>query len=104
MEDITVAQLKAKMDNNEDFILIDVREPHEAEAFNIGARLIPLGTLQAALPELEEIKDKEIVVHCRSGARSANAKQILLAAGFTKVSNLLGGMLAWQDAYENAHK
>lgn len=104
MEDITVAQLKAKLDNKEDFTLIDVREIHEAEAFNIGARLIPLGTLGENLASLEDLKDSEIVVHCRSGARSAAAKQILEGAGFKKVSNLLGGMLAWQDAYGDTKK
>lgn len=104
MEDITVAQLKEKMDNNEDFVLIDVREPYEAEAYNIGAKLIPLGSLGASLPDLADIKDKEIVVHCRSGARSASAKQIMEGAGFTKVRNLLGGMLAWQEAFENSKK
>jgi rhodanese-related sulfurtransferase len=99
MEDITVHQLKEKMDNNEDFFLLDVREHHEADAFNIGAKVIPLGSLPFALDELSEYKNKEIVVHCRSGARSANAKSFLLQNGFSNVGNLLGGMLAWQDNF-----
>lgn len=102
MEDITVHQLKEKIDNQEDFFLLDVREHHEADVFNIGAKLIPLGSLPFALDELADLKDKEIVVHCRSGARSANAKAFLMQNGFTKVSNLLGGMLAWQENFETS--
>jgi rhodanese-related sulfurtransferase len=101
MVDITVQELKAKLDNKEEFLFIDVREPHEFEEFNIGARLIPLGTLPDALEELEAYKNKEIVVHCRSGARSGRAKEFLVANGFTNVSNLLGGALAWAEAYNN---
>ena len=97
MEDITVEGLKAKMDNKENFFLLDVREPHEYEAYNIGAKLIPLGNLPSSLAELENYKDTEIIVHCRSGARSASAKQFLMQAGFQNVKNLLGGMLDWKD-------
>jgi len=100
MEDINVLELKAKLDANEDFLLLDVREPFEAEMYNIGARLIPLGTLQASIGELSDCKNSEIVIHCRSGARSATAKSILLENGFTKVRNVLGGMLAWQENFE----
>ena len=101
MTDITVQELKTKLDNNEEFLLLDVREPLEYEMYNIGARLIPLGDVMAALPQLEEYKEKEIVVHCRSGARSGGAKQAMVQAGFKNVRNLLGGMLAWQEAFEN---
>jgi rhodanese-related sulfurtransferase len=97
MEDITVEGLKAKMDNKENFFLLDVREPHEYEAYNIGAKLIPLGNLPSSLAELENYKDTEIIVHCRSGARSASAKQFLMQAGFQNVKNLLGGMLDWKE-------
>jgi rhodanese-related sulfurtransferase len=100
MEDINVHDLKQKIDANEDFFLLDVREPFEAEMYNIGAKLIPLGNLQASIGELSDYKDKEIVVHCRSGARSATAKNILIENGFSKVANLLGGMLAWQENFE----
>lgn len=101
MNDITVQELKTKLDNKEDFLLLDVREQVEYDMYNIGARLIPLGDVVATLPSLEEFKDKEIVVHCRSGARSGGAKQVMIQAGFTNVRNLLGGMLAWQEAFEN---
>jgi len=97
MEDITAQELKAKMDNKEDFVLIDVREPMEYQMFNLNARLIPLGNLVQHFDELEEFKDAEIVIHCRSGQRSGTAKHLMERAGFTKVRNLLGGVLAWID-------
>lgn len=99
MEDITVQELKTRMDNNEDIIIIDVREPYEYEEFNIGGQLIPLGDLPARLEELEEFKDREIIVHCRSGARSSGAKAFMAQNGFTKVRNLLGGMMDWQAQF-----
>lgn len=100
MEDITVAELKSRMDANEDLIIIDVREPFEYEMYNIGAKLIPLGQFNDALADMEGLKDKEIILHCRSGARSGTAKQVMVQHGFTKARNLLGGMLAWQAAFE----
>ena len=100
MNDITVHELKQKLDNKEDFIFIDVREPMEYEMYNLKAKLIPLNTLPNHLDELEDFKNSEIVVHCRSGMRSATAKQILVNHGFTNVKNLLGGVLAWQEAFE----
>jgi len=99
MTDITSEELKTKLDNKEDFVFIDVREPHEYEEYNMNAKLIPLGTLPGALNELESHKDAEIVVHCRSGARSANAKQFLVEMGFKNVRNLLGGALRYQQLY-----
>ena len=98
MEDLNVQQLKEKIENKEDFILIDVRETYEHEEFNIGGKLVPLGDLMTALPELQDSKDKEIVVYCRSGNRSGMAKELLKGMGFEKVRNTLGGMLAWQEA------
>lgn len=99
MDDITVEELKTRLDNGEDLIVIDVREPHEYEEFNIGARLIPLGNLPSVIEELEDLKDEEIIVHCRSGARSANAKAYMQSVGFNKVRNMLGGVLDWQMKY-----
>lgn len=97
--DINVQELKQKLDNKEDFIFIDVREPYEYEEFNIGAKLIPLGEVTTALGGYEDQKDAEIVVHCRSGARSGMAQQLFQQAGFTNVRNLTGGVLAWADTY-----
>ena len=95
--EISVQGLKAKIDNKEDFVLIDVREKYEYEEFNIGGKLIPLGEIMGALEDLEEFKGKEIIIHCRSGKRSAMAQQLMLQAGFSDVKNLAGGVLAWQD-------
>jgi rhodanese-related sulfurtransferase len=98
--DINVFELKEKMDQKEDFLLLDVRESYEYDMYNIGAKLIPLGFLINAISELEDYKDKEVVVHCRSGMRSATAKAMLNERGFTNVRNLIGGILAWQEAFE----
>ncbi len=90
---ITVEELKAKLDRKEDFILLDVREPHEHAACRIkGSRLIPLGEIPGRLSELD--KDREIVVHCRMGGRSARAVETLRKAGFNAV-NVAGGIEAW---------
>jgi adenylyltransferase/sulfurtransferase len=94
---ISVEELKRKLDAKEDFFLLDVREPHEVPIANIGAPLIPLGQLEQRLGELAAYKDREIVIHCRSGARSQKAALILKNAGFTHPENLAGGILAWAD-------
>ncbi len=94
--DISVQELKQRMDNGEKLNIIDVREPYEYEEFNIGAKLIPLGTLLTAIDDLEDLKNEEIIIHCRSGARSGNAQAYLQSVGFTNVRNLIGGMMEWQ--------
>jgi rhodanese-related sulfurtransferase len=99
--DITVKELKEKLDKGEDFIFIDVREPYEYEAFNLGATLIPLGAITGAIADYEDHKNDEVVIHCRSGARSGMAQQLFQAAGFTNVRNLIGGVLEWQSVYGN---
>ncbi len=90
--DITAEELKERITNGEKLHIIDVREDWEFEEKNIGAQLIPLGTLPTRFTELESIKDQEIIVHCRSGARSNNAKQFLAQKGFSNVRNLIGGI------------
>jgi adenylyltransferase/sulfurtransferase len=94
---ISVEALKAKLDAKEDIFVLDVREPHEYPIANLGAPLIPVGTLEGRVAELAAEKNREIVIHCRSGARSQKAALILKNAGFTNVSNLTGGILAWAD-------
>ena len=94
MKEVTVQELKRMRDNNESFQLIDVREPHEADIASIGAELIPMGQI---VNEADRIsKDKPVIIHCRSGARSAT---VILALekqyGFTNLFNLKGGILAW---------
>ena len=96
--DITIEELKERLDKGENLNLIDVREEYEFDEFNIGAKLIPLGELPDRLEEIEAWKDQEILVHCRSGARSGRAKEYLESEGFSNVRNVLGGMLAWQAA------
>lgn len=96
--DITIEELKERMDKNESLYVIDVREEHEFDEFNIGAQLIPLGELPERLDEIKADKDAEIIVHCRSGARSGRAKEYLTCEGYSNVRNLIGGMLAWQAA------
>jgi molybdopterin/thiamine biosynthesis adenylyltransferase/rhodanese-related sulfurtransferase len=94
---ISVEELKRKLDAKEDFFLLDVREPHEYPIANLGAPLIPVGDLEKRVGELAAEKNREVVVHCRSGARSQKAALILKNAGFTHVENLAGGILAWAD-------
>ncbi len=95
--DITVQQLKERLDNKEAINIIDVREIHEHEEFNIGGKNIPMGEIPSKLDELESLKTKELIVYCRSGNRSGNIKMFLESNGFTNVKNLEGGMLAWQE-------
>lgn len=99
MQDISVEELKSRRDKGENLVVIDVREPYEHEEYNIGGKLIPLGTLPSMLEELEVLKDREFVVHCRSGARSASAKAFLESVGFSKVRNLIGGVMEWQEKF-----
>lgn len=101
MEDITVEELKQKIDNNESFVFIDVREDHEYTDFNLGADLIPLGTLNQNLEKYADKKEEEVIVHCRSGKRSAMAKQMMIDNGFQNVRNLLGGVLEWNSAFHS---
>ncbi|HMX39928.1 MAG TPA: rhodanese-like domain-containing protein [Saprospiraceae bacterium] len=96
--DITVQELKQKLDAGENFVFLDVREQWEHAEANLGARLIPLAMLPSIIPELAAHKDDEIVIHCRSGARSGVAQAMLQAQGFKNVRNLTGGILAWQSA------
>ena len=94
--DISASELKTRLDNGEVVHLIDVREEWEHEEANLGGILIPLATLPNRISELEEWKNEEIVVHCRSGARSANAKNLLNSMGFSNVRNLTGGIIGYQ--------
>ena len=97
--DINVQELKEKLDRGDQFVFIDVREQHEYDEFNLGAKLIPLGNIMTAIAELEEHKGDEIVVHCRSGQRSGMAKMLMQESGYSNVRNLEGGVLAWKDAF-----
>ena len=95
--EITVEELKQRLDAKEEIFILDVREPHEYKICNINGHLIPLGDLPKRLQELDAAKDKELVVHCHKGGRSARAVAFLQQAGFKKAKNLKGGILAWAD-------
>src|SRR5581483_1950967 len=94
-DEIQVEELKQRLDRGDDIYILDVREPHEYDICNLGGHLIPLGELPNRVNELDT--SKEIVAHCRSGMRSAKAVNFLRQAGFKKVHNLAGGILAWAD-------
>lgn len=100
MIEISPSELKAKLKENKDLQLIDVREPYENEEYNIGGRLIPLGDLMGKLPTLEELRDREVVVYCKSGNRSQMAQHLMLNSGFKSVYNLKGGVEAWMNEFD----
>lgn len=95
--EITVREYKQRLDAGDTPFLLDVREPDEYEGANIDGALIPLGELPGRIGEIEEHRDDEVVVHCRSGARSAKAVEYLRENGFSKAVNLKGGIHAWSD-------
>jgi rhodanese-related sulfurtransferase len=96
MKEKTVAELKQMLDNGEDCQLIDVREPHEFEICNLNGLLIPMGDVSENLDKIA--KDKPVIIHCRSGARSGRICNMLEQQhGYTNLYNLRGGILAWAD-------
>lgn len=96
---ITAQEVKNRLDANEKLNLIDVREPHENAEFNIGGMLFPLGKIQTMqIDDIEDLRNEEVIVYCRSGMRSAQAAMILQQLGFSNVLNLEGGMVGWKDS------
>jgi adenylyltransferase/sulfurtransferase len=95
MADMTVEELKRRLDAGEEIFVLDVREPHEYQIANIGGHLIPLNDLPKRVGELDA--NREIVVHCKGGGRSAKAVDFLRQSGFAKVHNLAGGITAWAE-------
>jgi sulfur-carrier protein adenylyltransferase/sulfurtransferase len=95
IQEITATELKARQDRGDKLFILDVREPHEYQICNLNGKLIPLGELPRRVNELDS--SVEMVVHCRSGKRSADAIHFLQTAGFKKLWNLKGGVLAWSD-------
>lgn len=94
VKEITVQELKSLFDDKRDFQLIDVREQFERDIANIGGKLIPLGEIKSQLVEIEN--DKQVIIYCRSGRRSADAVELLQEAiGHEQLYNLKGGILAW---------
>jgi sulfur-carrier protein adenylyltransferase/sulfurtransferase len=102
-DEITALELKVKMDEKQDFFLLDVREPNEYEIANIkGATLLPLSQLPNRFQELEKYKGREIVVHCKSGVRSMKAINFLKQQGYTNLVNVAGGILGWSDQVDSS--
>ncbi len=100
MKQMTVEQLKARMDAGEKVNLVDVREDYERTEFNIGGIHQKLGEIQAMqFDAIEDLKDEEVIIYCRSGNRSGIAGNILEMVGFKNVVNLSGGMLDWTSKY-----
>jgi molybdopterin/thiamine biosynthesis adenylyltransferase/rhodanese-related sulfurtransferase len=95
MPEITPRELKQRLDRGDDLFVLDVREPHEYQICNLNGYLLPLGDLPKRVNELDS--SREIVAHCRSGKRSGDAVEFLRKAGFRKIWNLKGGILAWAD-------
>jgi adenylyltransferase/sulfurtransferase len=93
--DITVEELKQLRDADGDFFLLDVREPHEVERATLGGTNIPLATIAANLADIP--RDKKVVVHCKTGGRSAKATTALRQLGYDDAWNVQGGILAWSD-------
>ena len=102
MQNISVEELKNRIDAGEKINLLDVREPYEYAEFNIGAKLIPLGKIQTMqIDDIEDLKEEEVIIHCRSGQRSMVACMFLDTLGFKNTKNLVGGVLAWQEKFKN---
>jgi len=101
--EISVEELKARLDSREDVLLLDVREPGEYEIARIpGAVLIPLGQLSRRLGEIEKYRARPILVHCKSGTRSCDAVGILLANGFASAFSVAGGIDAWSERVDRS--
>jgi len=100
MKELTVQELKELKETKANFQLVDVREPAEYNTGNLDGELIPLQTIPQNLDKIH--KDKKVVVHCKSGKRSANAVQILEQHNFTNIYNLKGGILAWRDEIDDS--
>ncbi|MEX0686845.1 MAG: rhodanese-like domain-containing protein [Balneolales bacterium] len=95
IKEIEVKELEQKLEQQDKPYVLDVREPHEYDIANINGDLIPLGQLEERLDDIKVGKDDEIIVHCRSGKRSAEAVKILQENGFTNAKNLKGGIHEW---------
>jgi rhodanese-related sulfurtransferase len=101
MTNITIEEVKQRLDAGEKLNLIDVREPHENAEFNIGGKLLPIGNIQSMqIEDIEDLKNEEVILYCRSGNRSGISASILDQLGFTNTKNLIGGMLAWQEKFK----
>lgn len=99
MENISVKEVKERMQAGENLHLVDVRELEENADFNIGGIVLPLEKIQnMEFDEIEDLKDEEVILYCRTGNRSSQACLFLEMTGFTNVKNLAGGMVEWKES------
>jgi rhodanese-related sulfurtransferase len=100
MKNITVEELKERLDAGETLHVIDVREPNEYAEYNIGGQLIPLGKiLGMQLDDIDDLKNEELIIHCKMGGRSMQACMFLEQVGYTNVVNVTGGVMAWKQKF-----
>ncbi|MBS1730183.1 MAG: rhodanese-like domain-containing protein [Bacteroidetes bacterium] len=98
MKTITASELKSRLDAGEELRLLDVRREDEYENFNLGGKLLPLEKIQIMeTDDIEDWKEEEIILYCRTGNRSVIASQYLEQMGFTNLVNLQGGVVSWQE-------
>lgn len=100
MTNISVDEVKKRLDAGEKLNLVDVRQPEETAEFNIGGIAIPLGSIQNMQTEqIDDLRDEEVIFYCRSGNRSGQAALIMEQLGFSNAKNLTGGMLKWREKF-----
>ena len=101
MTNISPEEVKERLDKGEKFHLVDVRQPEETAEYNIGGIALPLGNIQnMQIDDIENLKNEEVILYCRSGNRSGIAAMILDQMGFSNTKNLAGGMLAWREKFD----
>lgn len=92
---VTVKELKRRIDAGEDVYLLDVREPWEQKIAQIGGKLIPMNEVPQRLAEID--RDREVIIHCHAGTRSQRVAEFLQQSGYSRVANLAGGIQAWSE-------
>lgn len=101
MTNISPEEVKERMDKGEKLNLVDVRQPEETAEYNIGGIALPLGDIQNMQTEdIDDLKNEEVILYCRSGNRSGIAAMMLDQMGFSNTKNLVGGMLAWREKFD----
>jgi rhodanese-related sulfurtransferase len=101
MTNISPEEVKQRMDNGEKLHLVDVRQPEETAEYNIGGIALPLGDIQnMQTDDIDDLKNEEVILYCRSGNRSGIAAMMLDQMGFSNTKNLEGGMLAWREKFD----
>jgi rhodanese-related sulfurtransferase len=101
MTNISPEEVKERLDKGEKLNLIDVRQPEETAEYNIGGIALPLGNIQnLQVDDIEDLKNEEVILYCRSGNRSGIAAMLLDQIGFYNTKNLTGGMLAWREKFD----